>query len=128
MDKHLEFAQGIINRMSQNSFLIKGWTITLVAALIALAGPNMKQSFIVLAYFPTFMFWVLDSYYLYQERLFRDVYNHVRTLTPPTDFSLSTANFDEGFPMWCNAAFSKTILLFYGLIFFTLIVIMFFIK
>ena len=26
--KHLEFIQGIINRMNSNSFAIKGWAIT----------------------------------------------------------------------------------------------------
>jgi hypothetical protein len=31
--KHLEFIQGVITRMNTSSFLIKGWTITLVSAL-----------------------------------------------------------------------------------------------
>ena len=49
--KHLEFIQGVINRMGQNSFLIKGWTVTLVAALFALAAKDSNQKFVLVAYF-----------------------------------------------------------------------------
>ena len=29
--KHLEFIQGVINRLATNSFLMKGWSVVLVA-------------------------------------------------------------------------------------------------
>jgi hypothetical protein len=29
--KHLEFIQGVIARLANNSFLLKGWSVTLVA-------------------------------------------------------------------------------------------------
>lgn len=32
---HLGFIQGIINHMSNNSFLVKSWSVTLLAALFA---------------------------------------------------------------------------------------------
>lgn len=67
---HLEMIQGIINRMGANSFLLKGWTITLVAALFALAQKESNSAYMFLAYFPAIIFWVLDGYYLWQERLF----------------------------------------------------------
>ena len=38
--KHLEFIQSVIARMNSNSFLIKGWSITLVSALFALAAKD----------------------------------------------------------------------------------------
>ena len=60
-NKHLEFAQGVINRMGQNSFVIKGWTVTLVSALFALAANDSNQKFVIVAYFPTVVFWILDS-------------------------------------------------------------------
>lgn len=122
-DKHLEFVQGVINRMGQNSFLIKGWTVTLVSALFALAAKDTNQKFVIVAYFPTMVFWLLDSYYLYQERLFRKVYDHVRKETT-VDYSLNTKNFDKGISDWAGAALSKTILLFYGIVFITLIIVM----
>jgi len=34
--KHLEFIQGVITRMAGNLFFLRGWTITLLAALLAL--------------------------------------------------------------------------------------------
>ena len=76
---HLQMIQAVVTRMAGNSFLIKGWSITLVAALFALAAANTNELFIYLAYFPTFMFWALDAYFLRQERLFRKLYDHVRT-------------------------------------------------
>ena len=124
-NKHLEFAQGVITRMGQNSFLIKGWTVTLVSALFALAAKDSNQKFVVIAYFPTLVFWLLDSYYLYQERLFRKVYNSVRKENS-VDYSLSTKKFDKGFTDWISASFSKTIVLFYGVIFGTLIIVMYY--
>lgn len=126
-NKHLEFAQGVINRMGQNSFLIKGWTVTLVSALFALAAKDSNQNFVIVAYFPTVAFWLLDSYYLYQERLFRKVYDHVRKATA-VDFSLNTKQFDKKFYDWAGAALSKTILLFYGVVVLTLLIIMYYFK
>ena len=124
-EKHLEFTQGVINRMGQNSFLIKGWTVTLVSALFALAAKDANQKFVIVAYFPTIAFWLLDSYYLYQERLFRKVYDHVRKANS-VDFSLNTKQFDKGFFDWAGAALSKTLILFYGIVFITLIIVMYY--
>ena len=127
MEKHLEFIQGLINRMGQNSFLIKGWTVTLVAALFALAAKDTDHKFVIIAYFPTIVFWFLDSYYLYQERLYRKVYNHARQ-QKVVDFSLSTKNFDKGLVDWAKSVFSKTTLLFYGTTILTLIIVMYLFK
>ena len=38
--KHLELIQGVITRLAQNSFLLKGWSVTLVAAILTLASKN----------------------------------------------------------------------------------------
>jgi hypothetical protein len=123
-EKHLEFTQGAINRMGQNSFLIKGWTVTLVSALFALAAKDANQKFVIVAFFPTIVFWLLDSYYLYQERLFRKVYDHVRKANS-VDFSLNTKQFDKGFFDWAGAALSKTLILFYGIVFITQIIVIY---
>ena len=125
--KHLEFIQGVINRIGQNSFLIKGWTVTLVAALFALAAKDSNQKFVLVAYFPVLLFWFLDGYYLYQERLFRKVYDHVR-LQQAVDYSMDTKGFDKGFTDWASALFSKTLVLFYGVAVLTLLIVMFYLK
>ena len=36
--KHLEFIQNVITRMNRNSFQLKGWAITIVSAILALAA------------------------------------------------------------------------------------------
>lgn len=86
--KHLEFIQSNVNRMNQNSFQLKGWSITILAALLAIFAASIDNKtgsgnvgFIIAAIGPTFLFWLLDSYYLQQERKFRGIYNDVALLT-----------------------------------------------
>ena len=76
--KHLELIQGVITRMAGNSFLLKGWTVTIAAALFALAAAKSDQRLAILALFPTLSFWGLDAYYLRQEKLFRKLYDELR--------------------------------------------------
>ena len=67
--KHLELVQGVINRMANNSFMLKGWAVTLVAGIFALAGKDTDKLYFLVAYIPVLVFWGLDAYYLLQERL-----------------------------------------------------------
>jgi len=114
--KHLEMILGIINRMAGNSFLIKGWCITLVSALIALGSKDGNKRFLLVGYFPILMFWVLDGYFLWQERLFRKLYDGVRGKEEDKiDFSMNTSTF-VGESSWLGAMFSKTLLLFYAVV------------
>ena len=90
--KHLEMLQAIISRMAHNSFLLKGWAVTLVAALFALAAKDANPWFIWLALYPVSVFWALDAWFLRQERLFRCVYDKVREKAPEQiDFDMSPA-------------------------------------
>ncbi len=126
---HLEMIQAVITRMARNSFLIKGWSVTLVAALFALAAANTNELFVYLAYFPAFMFWALDAYFLRQERLFRKLYDHVRGAeNERVDFSMNTKPFDEKVDGTWGVAWSYTLRLFYGTITATIIVVMLLIR
>jgi hypothetical protein len=80
--KHLEMIQGVINRLAGNSFQMKGWSITLIAALMALAAHEANERYAAVALLPALCFWGLDAYYLRQERLFRKLYDAVRLNTP----------------------------------------------
>lgn len=92
---HLEFIQNVITRMGNNSFLIKGWIVSIVVALFALSDQDSDQSFIVVAYCSVPTFWLLNGYFLSQERKFRDLYNAVRVLPEnQIDFNMDTSNFD----------------------------------
>ena len=76
--KHLEMVQSVINRMANNSFMLKGWAVTLVAGIFVLAGKDTDKLYFLVAYIPVIVFWGLDSYYLLQERLYRGLYEKVR--------------------------------------------------
>ena len=122
---HLQMIQAVITRMAGNSFMIKGWSVTLVAALFALAATNTNGLFVYLAYFPAFMFWALDAYFLRQERLFRKLYDHVRgSEGGAVDFSMSTQPFDEHVDATWDVAWSHTLRLFHGTITATIVVVM----
>ena len=114
--KHLEMVQGVINRMASNSFMLKGWAVTLVAGIFALASKGTDKLYFLIAYIPIVVFWGLDSYYLLQERLYRDLYNKVRLLNEKdVDFSMKATK--EEFCSEKNCIFScllsKTEILFY---------------
>lgn len=94
--KFLEMIQGVINRMASNSFLLKGWAVTLLAGIFALAAKDSNFSFFLIAYVPIILFWFLDSYYLQLERKYRVLYNKaIKTLPEQIDFKLNPPKSDE---------------------------------
>ena len=113
--KHLEMIQAVINRMAHNSFLLKGWSVTLTSALFVLAANDAKPQFILVALFPALMFWGLDGYFLWQERLFRALYDRVR-LADLVDYSMSTAPCLSETKGWWQTTCSKTLLAFHGVV------------
>jgi len=129
MDKkiaHLTFIQGVINRMGQNSFLLKGWGVTVVAALFALASQGANELFVLVAYFPAFMFWFLDGFFLYQEKLYRKLYEEVAgNRINSDDFTLNTSLVKNNVESYSYILFSKTILAFYGVLIGAIVFVMF---
>ncbi|MBW8004043.1 MAG: hypothetical protein FVQ80_18960 [Planctomycetes bacterium] len=73
MLKEIEIIQDIIKRMAFNSLMIKGWAITLVVVSLLLKGTDKYQIWI--AFIPLLVFWFLDAYFLWQERLYRELYD-----------------------------------------------------
>jgi len=122
--KHLEFILAVISRMANCSFLIKGWSITLVAALFAIAGKEHEPHFVYVAYFPAIMFWALDGFFLHQEKLFRSLYEKTRKLaTADIDFSMNTGEFRNSVDSWIAVCFSRTLLLFHGGVIATIVMV-----
>ena len=66
--KHLEFLEAVIARMASNSFMIKGWSITIAAALGAFAAVDSRMALFFIAIASSLLFWGLDGYYLWLER------------------------------------------------------------
>lgn len=113
---HMEMIQGIINRMASNSFVLKGWAVTLVAGIFALASKEADKRYFVIAYVPIIVFWFLDAYYLLQERLYRSLYNKVRLMKEDDiDFDMNTdlMEFKCKNNTYLDALISKTELWFY---------------
>lgn len=112
--KHLEFAQLTITRMAANSFLLKGWCITLISALAVLAQKDTNTNFWVVALVPATTFWGLDGYFLRQERLFRKLYDSVRAKSEEEiDFSMDISPFQNQVDSWLKVVFSSTLAAFY---------------
>ncbi|WP_088469288.1 hypothetical protein [Chryseobacterium sp. VAUSW3] len=85
--KHLEFVQNTINRMSTNSFLIKGWAITLIGIIFGLNKIEGNYLFEFSNYnFPVeitiiiliiLLFWFTNAYFLQQERRYIFIYSKI---------------------------------------------------
>lgn len=113
--QHLEFIQAAITRLAENSFLIKGWTVTLVAALFALAANDAQPKFVIIALLPAACFWGLDAYYLRQERLFRALYAEaVKAGSTVPTYSMDTSGHNGEVAGLLGTALSKTLLPFHG--------------
>ncbi len=74
-EKHLDHIQAVITRHNSNSFMIKGWTITICTAIFALAGTWKEPILALIALVPIVIFWLLDSFYLANERCFVSLYS-----------------------------------------------------
>lgn len=113
--QHLQMLQDVISRMANNSFMIKGWSITVIAALLGFAVSDHADLMAYVALLPWLAFWLLDGFFLRQERLFRGLYDQCRQdLTTPSDFSMDT----RAIPVasWLKVTLSRTLLLFHGLL------------
>jgi hypothetical protein len=122
-EKHLEFIQNAINRMANNSFILKGWSVTLVTGIIGFSLVNPANKLIFLAFVPALLFWSLDAYYLRQERLFRKLYNDTIKSSKKGSFSLNVEKYKDSVSSWFSIMFSCTLLSLHGTISLLIIVI-----
>jgi hypothetical protein len=114
-ETHLGMIKGIVDRLSQNSFLLKSWSIAIVSAILSFAIGNGNQPLVWVAYFPALSCWCLDGYYLHRERLFRALYDHVRVLDEKDiDYAMHLGPVWSAVPPWRRVLLSPTILVFHG--------------
>ena len=99
--KELDLIQSVIQRMANNSFMIKGWAITLFVGLISFFKLS-KLSDIILGIcllLIVFSFYYLDAFFLWTERKYRDLYKDVIQKRQNNDFnnlySLSTQPYEK---------------------------------
>ena len=119
--KEINLIQDIIKRMASNSFMIKGWSITLVVATLLLKGSKYQ---VPIALIPLFSFWVLDAYFLRQERLYRKLYEWIisnRLKSEDYLFDLNAYRFKDKVQSTFRIMFSTTLAWFYCLMFLLII-------
>jgi len=118
--KEVEIVQGIITRMGINSFLVKGWAITLVVASLLISGFSYHH---FVAFLPWMIFWAYDAYFLRMEKLYRKlndwlINNRYKSEEFLLDMNKSSLEkrFGKETPCLQQVMFSKTLIVFYGLL------------
>ena len=120
-ETHLGYIQAVINRMGQNSFQAKTWCITVICALLVfyLGQPQTveRANCIVIAIAAVILFGVLDVYYLYLERGYRQLYNIAAELKIPeepiNDYDMRIPRSERGVLKFFCAFLSPSTGLFY---------------
>ncbi|MCD4746735.1 MAG: hypothetical protein K8R58_10595 [Bacteroidales bacterium] len=126
--KEIDLIQSVINRMANNSFLLKGWLISIIAVVLALSkdsiiSKNNYAIFIILL-LPSLTFWYLDAFFLHKERCYRKLYDWVienRKNCADYLYSLNYKRFEKEVKSIFKIMFSTTLIVFYGLPFLFLI-------
>lgn len=124
--KHLELIQQVITRMANNSFLLKGWSVTILSAILAIAASkDGLHQLAWIGFFPTVTFWLLDAYFLRQERLYRELWDRLRVgnQEAQTDFSMDTSIVAHDVDSWFRVCFTRTLALFHGALFIVIILV-----
>jgi len=114
MLKEIEIIQDIIKRMAFNSFMIKGLAITLVVVTLLLKGTRFQ---VLIAFIPLLVFWFLDAYFLWQERMYRKLYDWIISNRLKTDehlFDMNAYRFKDNVQSKFRIMFSITLGWFYG--------------
>ena len=113
--EHLKMTQAVIDRLNGNSFWVKTWSLSLVVTVMILVAIQDLQHiiFILMPITLVLGFWILDGYFLWQERLFRKVYGEVRVQSD-TDFEMNPMK-HKNVPKcsWLSAILSPTFFIFY---------------
>jgi hypothetical protein len=106
--KYLEFVQAAISRMAANSFLIKGWSVTLGTAVLGFSVKENNWAMALVALIPAGSFWALDAYYLALEKSFRDLWKRAIEGAVST-FDMNPGSFSGD--RWREAACRPAVLL-----------------
>ena len=86
LEKEIDLIQACINRLAQNSFIVKGWTITLITVILALLPEKIDIRLLcAIVIVATVCFWYLDAFFLRTERLYRWKYEWVIANRPKSE-------------------------------------------
>lgn len=113
-NSHLEFIQKVISRLNGNSFATKTWSVSLVSALFLLLAQGSNTRYCIVTLLPAIVFWMMDGYYLYCERLLRRLYDSVRLgeqRSPEKIYSMDIAPFKKCPCEYIQTCFSFAVLM-----------------
>lgn len=100
--------------MANNSFLLKGWAVTVAGGLLAFGFKDLECRYIFISLAVLLLFWILDGYYLHQEKLFRELYERTsKKKESEIDFSMKTEKGEKD-EDWFDCVLSPTLRVFYG--------------
>jgi len=113
--KESDIIQGIIKRKASESFLVKGWTVSLIVATLIFQG---EQSQVLVAFIPLISFWFLDATYQQQIKMYKLLYKWNIANRLDTDDFLFDINvndrFKKGVPSRVALMFSDKLIWFYA--------------
>ena len=120
LHKEIDLIQNCISRMARNSFMLKGWAISLLAVVIALTADRLDPLFLFCSIFvPVLCFWYLDAFFLRAEKMYRKMYEWVLTARKEEyleyQYDLNPNRFKDKVESQCRVMFSKTLRVFYGI-------------
>lgn len=120
--KEIDLIQACIERMSKNSFMLKGWALTIFAGVCAfLKMEVLNNTWLLLSTvaIPFFCFWLLDAYFVQTERKYRKLYEWVirerKAGNEELQYDLNPQRFKKDVGCLCQTMFSKTLVFFYGI-------------
>lgn len=127
VQSHLSIMQEVIQRMASNSSSCKAWCITLVSAILVIVADKGKPQYVYISIMPTFLFFILDVYYLSLEKRFRESYKdfvsklHSNSLTSPDLYDVKPS--DHSWKLYVQSAKSFSIWPFYVTLFIMIFIV-----
>lgn len=110
IDNYFTIIQNVITRMAQNGFLLKAWTVTIVSGISILTFSFINIIILSILLIIIILFWILDSYYLRLERLYRKLYENNVYLFTDTAQRSSIRLYDTDYEKY-NTEIKKTYLI-----------------
>jgi len=129
LEKEIDLIQACINRMAKNSFIVKGWAISLASVILALLPKNVDIKLLsIIVIVSTICFWYVDAFFLKTEKLYRWKYewviinryksdNYLYDLNPYNkEMWIKTNNKERNIPCTIRVMFTRTLVPLYGLL------------
>lgn len=87
--KEIDLIQSCISRMAQNSFMVKGWFVSIYAVILALLPEKVNMLLLCVSLISAnLIFWYLDGFFPRTEKIYRKIYDWVLEVRPKNNREL----------------------------------------